>query len=211
MTEEKKAPEVKTVQRKKKQFKFFQIMLADNIKAKLEKKLKVKEVTGVEDIPSGVKDIPSFLLEILKEKSPPVQFIEEIELAEQLLSLYKDAAKMYSVIDNPSDCEDGYNVCTLNGQTTCCRIPVMMSITTKKGSTNHAEDMIDTQNDKAFLYWNCNVTIYQTINSNNDCKKIEVEEVLLRPKDGIKILDLNKFNKIKTIHFGAPYDIFIDM
>lgn len=187
-TKEKKAPEKKMVQGELKKYKLFQIMLADHVKAKLEKKLKVKKVKGVESI-------TSFLSEILSEKSPAVQFREEIELTEQLLSLYKDAANMYSLIDNPGNCQDGYYVCTLNGQSTCC-----------KGTMQLLQN-----SEVPILYWNCNVTVYQTFNSNEEFMGIEVDEVLLRPKSGIKILDLNKIENIKTIHFGTPYDIFIDL
>ena len=214
-----KVPEVKTLKGQQKKFMLFQIILAKHIKAKLEKKLKVKKVIGSE----GAKDIPSFLLELLSEKSPAVQFKEEVELTEQLLYLYKDAANMYSMIDNPGNCQDGYYVCTVDGVATCCKGTMQfmetpnqdstnqIMNTSKQDSVNQPNYMVDLKAKMPILYWNCDVTLYQKLNDNKECKKVEFEKVLLRPKSGIKILDLNTIDNIKTIHFGAPYDIFIDL
>lgn len=201
----KNRPKVNKIVAEEKKFLIFQFILLKQTMSTLEKKLEVQKT-----------NLSKFIDKILSNKTPEVQLIDEIETTEQLLWLYKDAARMYSVIKNPSQCANGYYVCVLEGITTCCKNEILMRSFLKTDSTNHIEDISELLKDNAILYWNCNITIYHTINTDGECKKADVEEVLLRPKEGIKILDLHNidnvnFNNIKTIHFGAPYDIFIDL
>ena len=190
-----------------KKFLLFQFALVNHLKAKLEKQL--------QDL--GVGDILSLTERIMSDESPEVELIQQIEMTEKLLWIYRDVAKMYSVIDSPDNCPTGYYVCTLNGVTTCCAIPEIMLIADEPENEEVLPvNISDLLKNNVFLYWNCEISIYHTINPNLESKKVLVEEIFLRPKSGIKILDLNdiddiNINNIKTVHFGAPYNIFIDL
>ena len=99
-----------------KKFLLFQFILVNHLKAKLESKL--------QDL--GVGDILSLTERIISDESPEVELIEQIEMTEKLLWIYRDVAEMFSIIDNPDNCPSGYYVCTVNGLTTCCPTPEVM-------------------------------------------------------------------------------------
>ena len=190
-----------------KKFLLFQFILVNHLKAKLENKL--------QDL--GVGDILSLTERIISDESPEVELIQEIKATEKLLWVYRDAAEMFSVIDSPDNCPSGFYVCTINGNTTCCPNPEIMLLANEpENEESEPINITDLLKNNVFLYWNCDISIYHTINPNMETKKVKVEEIFLRPSSGIKILDLNDIedinvNNIKTIHFGAPYDIFINL
>lgn len=190
-----------------KKFLLFQYVLINNIRPKLEEKLQNM----------GIQNIPSLVGRLLENISPAVVFRNHIESTEKLLWLYRDTASMYDAIDNPGNCPDGYYVCTINGQSTCCQSPMqlMMAMPTDEVEAEPV-DISELLKNNLFLYWNCEISVFHAINPNMECKKVVVDEIYLRPWSGIKILDLNdidnvNIDNIKTIHFGAPYDIFIDL
>ena len=190
-----------------KKFQLFQFILVNYLKTKLNNNL--------EDF--GIDNISDFIERIISDESPEVELIEQIKMTEKILWIYRDGAEMFSIIDSPDNCPSGYHVCTINGLTTCCPNPEVMLLANEP--ENEAVEPInisDLLKNNIFLYWNCDVSVYHTINPNMECKKVQVEEIFLRPSSGIKILDLNDIedinvNNIKTIHFGAPYDIFINL
>ena len=190
-----------------KKYLLFQFALVNHLKAKLEKQL--------QDL--GVGDILSLTERIMSDESPEVELIQQIEMTEKLLWIYRDVAKMYSVIDSPDNCPAGYYVCTINGNATCCPSSEIMLLANEPENEEVVPvNISDLLKNNVFLYWNCEISIYHTINPNLESKKVLVEEIFLRPKSGIKILDLNdiddiNINNIKTVHFGAPYNIFIDL
>ncbi len=191
-----------------KKFLLFQAALINNIRTPLEQKLQNV----------GIENIPKLVERVLRNTSPEVVLMNHIKATEKLLWLYRDAAAMYDAIDNPGNCPDGYYVCTVNGNATCCQSPNQLLIALQPEEEVEVVpiDITDLLKNNVFLYWNCEISIFHTINPNLESKKVVVEEVFLRPQSDIKILDLNdidnvNIDNIKTIHFGAPYDIFIDL
>lgn len=190
-----------------KKYQLFQFILVNYLKTKLNNKL--------EDL--GIGNIPNFIERIISDDSPEVELIQQIELTEKLLWIYRDVAEMYAIVDSPDNCPSGYYVCTIDGNTTCCpNSEVMLLPNESENKVVQPINISDLLKNNVFLYWNCDVSVYHSINPNMESKKVVVEDVFLRPKSGIKILDLNNIedinvNNIKTIHFGAPYDIFINL
>ncbi len=191
-----------------KRFELFQFILVNYLKTKLNRSLQ-------DDI--GIDNISDFITRIISDNEPEVDLIEQIEMTEKLLWIYRDVAEMYSILDSPDLCPSGYYVCTTAGVTTCCPNGQIMLVANEP-ENEEAEpiNISDLLKNNVFLYWNCDVSIYHTINPNMETKKVQVEEIFLRPNSGIKILDLNDIedinvNNIKTIHFGAPYNIFINL
>lgn len=190
-----------------KKFELFQLVLINYLKTRLSNSL--------EDF--GIDNISDFITRIISDNEPEVDLIEQIEMTEKLLWIYRDVAEMYSILDSPDLCPSGYYYCTLNGVTTCCSSgQIMLLANEPENAEAEPISIIDLLKNNVFLYWNCDISIYHTINPNMETKKVQVEEIFLRPNSGIKILDLNDIedinvNNIKTIHFGAPYDIFINL
>ena len=204
-----------------KKFLLFQAVLINNIRTTLEQRLQNL----------GILNISGLIERLLNNTSPEVLLRNHIKSTESLLWLYRDAASMYASIDNPGNCPDGYYVCTLNGQASCCKSGQQLLVQPsaddmdaqallRDNETQDEEEeplsITDSLKNNVFLYWNCDISIYHTINPNMESKKVQVEEIFLRPGSDIKILNLNDIDNvnvdnIQTIHFGAPYDIFINL
>ena len=190
-----------------KRFQLFQFILVNYLKTKLNSNLEDLEIGNITD----------FIVRIMRDNAPEVELIQEIQMMEKILWIYRDGAEMFLKVDDPDNCPSGYHYCTLEGNTTCCpNSPVMLLANEPENAEAEPINITDLLKNNVFLYWNCDISIYHTINPNMETKKVQVEEIFLRPKSGIKVLDLNDIedinvNNIKTIHFGAPYDIFINL
>ena len=130
----------------------------------------------------------------------------ELEQTIKLLNIYKDAADMHAAFEGrfKTTCPDGFIACTVDGNATCCPVPppALMAVTPK----TPAEILTTTK----ILYWNCDISVYvDTVQGNGERTKLVLPEVFLRPKTGLKVLDLRNVQNIKSIYFGKPYDVYI--
>ena len=92
-----------------KRFQLFQFILVNYLKTKLNSNLEDLEIGNITD----------FIVRIMRDNAPEVELIQEIQMMEKILWIYRDGAEMFLKVDDPDNCPSGYHYCTLEGNTTC--------------------------------------------------------------------------------------------
>lgn len=187
------------------QYQLFQLLLINHLKKEIESNLSPIPAKGANKKPSPILRL---IGQVLTDTKP--SDAAELEQTIKLLNIYKDAADMHAAFEGSfkTNCPDGFIACTVDGNATCC--PTQHSALIAQPIVEQPKTPAEMLNSTKILYWNCDISVYaDTGQKNGERTKLVLPEVFLRPRTGLKVLDLRNVQNIKSIYFGKPYDVYI--